>query len=245
MSAATATDPASAGASPRKRPRWRRALRAGLRFVAHVAIVGGVLLVLEAGLTFAWQEPVSALLTGRAQAQLRVDLERSLESTETADRARRQDLRALAKRYGAQAEEGGALGEIEIPSIGVSYAMVEGTESGSLRKGPGHYSRTVLPGQRGTFGVAGHRTTYGAPFREINKLEPGDRIIIRMPYGRFVYRVQGTKIVDPSETSVLDDVGYDRAVLTACHPLYSAAQRIIVFSRLIRSPAGPAQSASR
>ena len=83
--------------------------------------------------------------------------------------------------------------------------------------------------------IAGHRTTYGAPFRRIDQLERGDRIELRMPYGRFVYRVERTRIVPPTETSVTARVAYDRLVLSACHPLYSAAKRIIVFARLERS----------
>ena len=90
--------------------------------------------------------------------------------------------------------------------------------------------------------IAGHRTTYGAPFRNVDKLDPGDRIELRMPYGRFTYRVERTKIVPPTELSVTDRVAHDRLVLSACHPLYSAAQRIIVFARLDASSRGEARS---
>ena len=114
--------------------------------------------------------------------------------------------------------------------------MIEGTETADLRKGPGHYPDTALPGQSKTVAIAGHRTTYGAPFRTIDKLKRGDRIDLRMRYGTYVYKVQKTRIVAPTETSVTDNVGYDRLVLTACHPLYSAAQRIVVFARLVKRP---------
>ena len=91
--------------------------------------------------------------------------------------------------------------------------------------------------------IAGHRTTYGAPFHDIDKLRPGDRIELAMPYGRFSYRVERTRIVPPTATWVTDGVGYDRLILSACHPLYSAAQRIVVFAKLERSEArGPASS---
>ncbi len=112
--------------------------------------------------------------------------------------------------------------------------MVEGTDTATLRKGPGHYPETRLPGQGGTVGVAGHRTTYLAPFRTIDELRRGERIILEMPYATFTYRVQKQEIVEPTQTSVIDDVGYERLVLSACHPLYSAEQRIIVFARLAR-----------
>jgi sortase A len=112
--------------------------------------------------------------------------------------------------------------------------VIEGTKTGDLRKGPGHYGDTPLPGQRGTVAIAGHRTTYGAPLRTIDKLRRGDPIQIEMSYGRFTYRVEKTRIVDPSEVSVKRRVAYDRLILSACHPLYSAAQRIVVFARLER-----------
>jgi sortase A len=116
--------------------------------------------------------------------------------------------------------------------------MVEGTDHDSLTKGPGHYPDTPLPGQRGTVGIAGHRTTYLAPFRKVDKLKKGDPVIVDMTYGRFVYTVEKTKIVDPSQTEVKRKVGYDRLILSACHPPYSAAERIVVFARFSsREPA--------
>ena len=119
--------------------------------------------------------------------------------------------------------------------------FVEGTGTATCARGPGHYPATPLPGQRGTVAIAGHRTTYGAPFHDVDDLDRGDRIELAMPYGRFTYRVERTRIVPPTATGVTDRVGYDRLVLSACHPLYSAAQRIVVFARLERAEArGPA-----
>ena len=219
-------------------PRSRRSLRA----VSTALIVAGAILLADAGLTLLWQEPVSAvyahLQQGRLsdrldelqQAPLAPAEQRALERIP--DPARRLAFRARA--FGRQLEAGDPMGRIAMPAIGVSEVFVEGTGGGDLRKGPGHYPGTPLPGQRGTVAIAGHRTTYGAPFRHIDRLERGDRIELRMPYGRFVYRVEGTRIVPPTEVSVTDRVAYDRLVLSACHPLYSAAQRIIVFARLER-----------
>jgi sortase A len=130
--------------------------------------------------------------------------------------------------------KGDAIGRIQIRAIGVDEYVVEGTDLENLRKGPGHYPDTPLPGQHGTSAIAGHRTTYGAPFRRIDDLGRGQRIVVDMPYGHYVYRVERTKIVVPTDLSVLDRVGHDRLVLSACHPLYSAAERIVVFSRLVR-----------
>ncbi len=81
-------------------------------------------------------------------------------------------------------------------------------------------------------GIAGHRTTYGAPFNKLDDLEPGDEIILEMPYATFAYKVQEVEIVEPTEIGVVENVGYERLVLSACHPLYSAAQRIIAFAKL-------------
>jgi sortase A len=94
-----------------------------------------------------------------------------------------------------------------------------------------------LPGDRGTSAIAGHRTTYGAPFREIDQLKPGRVIRLDMPDGRFIYRVERVTIVDDQDLSVLKPVGYRRLMLSACHPLYSAAQRVIVFARQVRREA--------
>jgi sortase A len=187
-----------------------------LRFVAHVLIVSGVLLLGDAGATLAWQEPVSAYLTQHEQRNLRAALVHP-------------PPRVLHKKP----LRGDAIGKIEFPTLDRSYYVVEGTNTASLRRGPGHYPDTPLPGERGTTAIAGHRTTHGAPFRKIDRLRPGDRIVLSMPYGRYRYRVEKTRIVAPTELSVTKRVGYDRLVLSACHPLYSAAQRIIVFARLV------------
>jgi sortase A len=192
-----------------------------LRFVAAVMTLSGLLLITDAGVTLAWQEPLSALTAGREQATLEREL---------ADPPRRVVERRPLR--------GDSIGRIALPAIDRSYFMVEGTDTDTLRKGPGHYPKTPLPGEPGTVGIAGHRTTYGAPFRHIDRLDPGDRIVLEMPYATFTYRVQRTRIVPATEVSVTDGVGYKRLILSACHPLYSAAQRIVVFARQVeRGPA--------
>jgi sortase A len=147
----------------------------------------------------------------------------------------------LARRERRQVQTGDAVGRIDIPKISADYTVVQGTDQSSLEKGPGHYPSTALPGMGETVAIAGHRTTYLAPFERINELSPGDRIVVTMPYGRFVYRVQDLRVVVPTALWVTRNVGYDRLVLSACTPLYSAAQRIIVFARMQSSkPLGPA-----
>jgi sortase A len=200
-------------------------MRAVLRFVASVLMVSGAMLIVDAGLTLAWQEPVSAFLQNRQQTKLKHQLAHLPPSAREIRR-----FRPL---------KGSAIGEIEIPAIHKNAFLVQGDDTASLRKGPGHYPDTPLPGKRGTVAIAGHRTTHGAPFRHIDKLKPGDRILLAMPYGTFTYRVERTRIVDPNATWIKQKVPYNRLVLSACHPLYSAAQRIVVFARFVRK--GPAQ----
>jgi sortase A len=207
----------------------------------------GVLLLLDAGLTLAWQEPVSAFMASREQAALQDELngldkqveadKKSLAPLDSLIDAKSQ-MKELARLQRRRDHRGDPVGRLKMPAIDRSYVVVEGTDLGDLRKGPGHYPKTPLPGQHGTSAIAGHRTTYGAPFRHINEVKKRDRIILEMPYGTFVYRVERTQVVDDSALWVTKKVDHDRLVLTACHPLYSAAQRIVAFARLTeRKPA--------
>jgi sortase A len=219
------------------------AMRRALRAVSTVLIISGALLMVDAVLTVVWQEPVSALYARVTQGQLGGDLD-ELEQAALPPLERRvlerlpegdQRTRFLARSLKRRLDEGDAAGRLLIPKIGANFVVVDGTSAASLRKGPGLFPSNPWPGGGGTTAIAGHRTTYAAPFRDIDDLERGDRIEVRMPYGSFFYAVERTRIVDPEDVWVLDRVSYDRLVLSACHPLYSAAQRIIVFARLVRS----------
>jgi sortase A len=110
--------------------------------------------------------------------------------------------------------------------------LIEGIDLGELESGPGRYSAAALPGQGETIAVAGHRTTFLAPFRQIDELERDDEVTIEMPYARFTYSVERARVVEPYELEVVRPVGRERLVLTACHPLHSAAQRYVVFAEL-------------
>lgn len=210
-------------------------MRPLLRFAARVLILSGVLLVADAGVTLAWQEPVSALLTTREQARLDGELER--RERQVAAAPGKTTLRTLAAREARRIGDGQPVGRIELPTVGERHVIVEGTSTANLRRGPAHYAGSSLPGQNGTFAVAGHRTTYGAPFRKLDKLDRGEKIVAAMPYGRFTYEVEKTRIVKPSDVWVTRRVGHERLVLTACHPLYSASERIVVFARLAKAEA--------
>jgi sortase A len=124
---------------------------------------------------------------------------------------------------------GEPVGIINIPKIGLDRVIVEGVSVPDLRMGPGHYPGTPLPGQLGNAAIAGHRTTYGAPFNRLDELDPGDEILVQTLQGNFRYRVTEEIVVDPSQIEVLDPTP-DRATLTltTCNPKYSAAQRLVV-----------------
>jgi sortase A len=238
MSAASeATAPPAPVAAPTKR---RRVIRRLIRDVSSVLIISGLLLVVDAGVTLIWQEPVTALigLVKRSQIDKRYLSYRAVPLTRT-DRHvlvslpnYHERMAFLARREQRQVRTGDAIGRIKIPRIGISFDVVQGTDELSLQKGPGHYPETAFPGLGRTVAIAGHRTTYLAPFRHIDALKPGDKILLEMPYGRFMYTVQFHRIVLPTALWVTRNVGYERLVLSACNPLYSAAQRIIIFARL-------------
>jgi sortase A len=228
-------------------------LRRLIRDLSSVLILSGLLLVADAGVTLVWQEPVTAAIAVvvRGEVDQRYLTYRTSPLTGADWRVlggiRPPDGRIsyLARRELRQVRTGDAVGRIHILRIGQTYTVVEGTGEHSLEEGPGHYPSTALPGMGETVAIAGHRTTYLAPFRYINELTPGDRIVVTMPYGRFTYVVQYQRIVLPTDWAITDNVGYDRLVLSACNPLYSAAQRIVVFARLRSvAPLGPARAAA-
>jgi len=143
--------------------------------------------------------------------------------------------------------EGDPLTRIEIPDIGVNTIVVEGTTPSALKAGAGHYRNTPLPGSKGNVGIAGHRTTYGRPFNKIDALDPGDRVILTSPIGRFTYSVirppkganrsgmDAAWITNPFDWSVVGKTQGDFLTLTTCHPKGSARERLIVRAKLVSS----------
>jgi sortase A len=128
--------------------------------------------------------------------------------------------------------EGDAVAIIDIPKINVNKAVVEGVGTEDLKKGPGHYPSTPMPGQKGNAAIAGHRTTYGHPFYDLDALKPGDDIFISTRQGKFQYKVDHSMNVDPHDVAVLDPSPDNLLTLTTCTPRFSAAQRLIVVSKL-------------
>lgn len=190
----------------------------------------GLLLGAWSAVVLVWGEPFTALSTARAQQALRRELGRTHVTLSTSA-----SLRAAALAYRSRLRDGHAFGRIEIPAIGVRFVVVQGTSAADLARGPGHYTISSLPGLGATVAVAGHRTTYLAPFRHLDSLRRGDLVRLEMPYGSFRYRVFATAIVASDDWAILKHREFETLVLSACTPLYSASQRIVVFARLARS----------
>jgi sortase A len=236
---------------PYRPPHRRRALRA----LSTALIVFGVLALLDAGITLVWQEPLSALYATLQQDRLRGALHSLERAQPTAfERERLQRLADERRRVAFLASElerhaqlDSPVGSIRIPRIGADFVVVYGTGTEELEKGPGIYTQSIYPGTRfpglgGTTAIAGHRTTFLEPFRHIDELRRGDRILLDMPYAHFTYTVMGHRVVDPSDVeAAIRGAGYSRLVLSACTPLFSAAHRLLVYARLTKTaPVGAA-----
>ena len=213
-------------------------------------IAFGALAVADAVVTLLWQEPVTWLYATLRQDDLRGSLH-GLERAQPTPAERRAlasipDERSriafLARELQLHTRDGGAVGRIEIPRIGASFVIVNGTGTEDLESGPGVYPETSFPGSGGTTAIAGHRTTYLAPFRHIDALRPGNVIRLEMPYAQLTYSVIGQRIVAPTDVqAAVGELGYSRLVLSACTPLFSAEKRLLVYARLVRvDPRGAA-----
>jgi sortase A len=222
----------------------------------------GILVVAYAATVVLWRDPATDLYARWKQHELSETLDEAFAeqpsiippapvSSEPVPRAISDEERVeqeklavarAANNLHAKLKLGKALGRMTIPRLGLKTVFVHGTRWGpDLSQGPGHYPQTSLPGVGRTMAIAGHRTTFGAPFRHIDSLRRGDSITVALPYATFKYRVFAHKIVDSDDWSIIRDRGFDTLVLSACHPLYSAKQRWIVFARLVRvDPAGGA-----
>jgi sortase A len=214
-------------------------------FAGGLAIFLGFVLMADAVATVVWQDPITAVFAQREQKRLDRELT-AMERAPVSSSAlklvknsitKEQRMAVLAEDLRTHAGTGRPLGRISIPRIDKKFVFVAGTGNESLKKGPGHYANTWLPGQKGTVALAGHRTTYLAPFRRLDRLRKRDTIVVTMPYGRFTYRVESMQVVSPSRTTVLRSVGHERLVLTTCTPPHSAARRLIVLAQLAGSAA--------
>lgn len=227
-----------------------------MRALSALLIALGALALADAAVTVLWQEPISALYAHFEQGRLSGTLRKVERAQPTAAERRalallpdeRRRIAYLARRLERRSLQGEPVGRIDIPSIGADFVIVQGTDTSALEEGPGIYSKASFaqasfPGLPGTTAIAGHRTTFLAPFRHIDALHRGEHIVLAMPYARFTYTVTGQRIVMPTDvTAAVDDVGYTRLVLSACTPPFSAAKRLLVFARLSETvPQGAAK----
>ena len=222
-------------------------MRRFLGATGRVLVTGGILLLLFV----AYQLWGTGLLQARAQDDLRNQFEQELSSEDTPSTTTTTGPPASTTTTTAPPAppippDGDAVAIIDIPKIGVSQVVVEGVDVGDLRDGPGHYPASPLPGQVGNAAIAGHRTTYGAPFADLEELDVGDEIVLRTLQGDFTYEVSrepfavspdAAEVLAPEPDPARPGTNLATLTLTTCHPKYSAAERLIVQAQL-RLPSG-------
>jgi sortase A len=210
------------------------------------ARISGIALAAVGALTLAWvivvwqwQDPFTGLYTRWEQHKLAQQLQHEF-ATQGPKFARKETLAAEARaielaaaRFRHTATVGQAIGRVVIPRIGLNMVLVNGTDEASLERGPGRDLRSYMPGQNRLVYIAGHRTTFLAPFAQINVIQPGDSIRLEMPYGTFLYRAFRHVIVPADDLAVLRSPAHELLALQACHPRFFATHRYIVYAHLV------------
>jgi sortase A len=213
-------------------------VRRWLRITGTALTVSGALVLVWAFVVWQWQDPFTALYTLWKQHQLAGQYAKraaAFRQTELSPSlvAERRDIAFEASRYRLETRDGQAIGKIVVPRMGISMILVDGTDHDTLQKGPGRDLRTYMPGQNRLVYIAGHRTTYLAPFSHIDLMRKGDRITLQVPYGTFVYRVNGDRVVPANDLAVLHSPRHELLILQACHPRFFATHRFLVYARLV------------
>lgn len=228
------------------------------RSLGTLLVFAGVACLTWAFVVWRWEDPFTSLYTEYRQAKLQTRYDALRQAYGNGDgeapsvAARAAELRRLSRR-------GDPIARIRVPAIGLNMLMVNGTDPESLKDGPGRYAgaavdlggyigtppRAYMPGEGELVYVAGHRTTYSAPFARIDEINKGDRIALELPYASVEYVVTGWRIVRPSEISVLRSRGYEQIALQACHPRFRASQRYIVYGRAVTVSAAPPVESDR
>ncbi len=206
------------------------------RIAGTLMIAAGVGVLAWTVVVWRWEDPFTGLVARFEQQRLADGYAERLE------RAPRRKLPSLAagelaaeaRRYRRSLRRGEAVGRIRVPRIGLEAYIVNGTDAETLKKGPGRYIRSFMPGERRLVYVAGHRTTYGAPFSRIDRLANGDRVLVEMPYATFEYRVARHAVVEATATEVLRSRDREELVLQACHPRFFATHRYLVYASPVR-----------
>ncbi|HEY6029344.1 MAG TPA: class D sortase [Gaiellaceae bacterium] len=212
-------------------------MRRTLRLLGTLMIAGGVLALAWTVLVWRWQDPFTALYTHVQQSRLSARLDHELRTYPSATvkagslASARRAVAAEAAAYRRTLHPGDPLGRITVGRIGLRIVVVQGTDHESLKKGPGHYPGSYLPGQGHLIYVAGHRTTYLAPFSHIDAIRAGDYVTLELPYGTFKYVVTGHRVVPSTDVSVLRPGHRELLILQACHPRFFATHRYLVYAR--------------
>jgi sortase A len=214
-------------------------MRRAIRITGTLLIVAGVLTLAWAVLVWMWQDPFTAAYTKWKQHELGSQYNKRAAAFKADGLAglplgkERKSLALAAQRYRTATDRGEAIGRIHIPRMGINMVLVDGTDHETLKKGPGRDLRSYMPGQNRLVYIAGHRTTYLAPFSHIDDLRKGDRVTIDVPYGSFVYSVTGSRVVKATDLSVLKSPKHELLELQACHPRFFATHRYIAYARLV------------
>jgi sortase A len=200
----------------------------------------GLLTLVWVLVVWRWQDPLTGLYTRWQQHKLAQQLQHEFATQPGPRFVRSESLAAEARaieqaaaRFHHSARVGQAIGRIIIPHLGLNMVLVNGTDDSSLERGPGRDLRSFMPGQSRLVYIAGHRTTFLAPFSRIDQIQPGDRIRLEMPYGAFVYRASRHVIVPADDLGVLRSPRHELLALQACHPRFFATHRYIVYGHLV------------
>jgi len=215
-------------------------MRRPLRVVGTLCAGAGLLAAIWAITVWQWQDPFTALYTTRQQHRLAAAYEKTATAytpvveTHPSVREQRLAIERAAKRYRQGLRRGEAVGRLIVPRLGLNAIVVNGTDHASLTKGPGRYIESYVPGEGELVYVAGHRTTYLAPFADIDRLRRGDAVRFELPYATFFYRVRNSVIVPAGDVKRLRSSGHEVIVLQACHPRFFATHRYLVYAKPVR-----------
>jgi sortase A len=221
---------------------WHKQLmdKRWIRVVGAIMIVAGVLGAVWVLVVWRWKDPFTSLYTLYRQHQLSGEYDDRSEAWRRREppaspgasvASVRQSLAAEAGRYRRSSKRGEPIGKIAVPRLGLDIFLVNGTDEGSLEKGPGRDLRTYMPGQGELVYIAGHRTTFLAPFADIDRMRRGDPIVLTLPYATFRYSVTGHTIVPADDVARLRSHGREVVTLQACHPRFFATKRYLVYGR--------------
>jgi sortase A len=220
--------------------RYTADLTRAMRIASRLLIGAGVLLLVWAIVVWRWQDPFTGLYTHWQQQKLGHTLDREFAAYRPSAAARglalaaqRDAVATEAARFRRSTHPGEAIGRIVIRRIGLNMVLVDGTDESSLKKGPGRDLRSYMPGQSRLVYIAGHRTTYLAPFSHIDAIRPGDVVRLEMPYATFTYRATTHRVVPAGDMAVLRSPRRELLELQACHPRFFATHRYIVYAKLV------------